>query len=105
MNHGSSWLVLSEQKVESSEKPARGSHADAHRQPTIEHRASAREVIEGHNLSGREAMVTGGASGIGIETVRALAFAGARVIIATRDALKGKTIAAALRNENSKREN
>jgi NAD(P)-dependent dehydrogenase (short-subunit alcohol dehydrogenase family) len=50
-------------------------------------------------LSGRNAIVTGGASGIGIETVRALANAGARVVIATRDHLKGQSVAAALRNE------
>jgi NAD(P)-dependent dehydrogenase (short-subunit alcohol dehydrogenase family) len=62
-------------------------------------RSTAREVIEGHNLSGREAIVTGGASGIGVETVRALALAGARVILATRDAVKGEAVAATLRKE------
>lgn len=62
-------------------------------------RSTAREVIEGHDLSGRDAIVTGGASGIGIETARALALAGARVVIATRDAAKGEAVAAALRKE------
>jgi NAD(P)-dependent dehydrogenase (short-subunit alcohol dehydrogenase family) len=61
--------------------------------------STAQEVIEGHNLSGREAIVTGGASGIGVETVRALALAGARVVIATRDAVKGEAVAATLRRE------
>jgi NAD(P)-dependent dehydrogenase (short-subunit alcohol dehydrogenase family) len=50
-------------------------------------------------LKGRDAIVTGGASGIGIETVRALAIAGARVVIATRDETKGKAVAATLRKE------
>jgi NAD(P)-dependent dehydrogenase (short-subunit alcohol dehydrogenase family) len=47
-------------------------------------RATAAEVIDGVNLTGRRAVVTGGASGIGTETVRSLATAGAEVTIATR---------------------
>jgi NAD(P)-dependent dehydrogenase (short-subunit alcohol dehydrogenase family) len=62
-------------------------------------RSSAREVIAGHDLSGRDAIVTGGASGIGVETVRALATAGARVVIATRDRPKGEEVAARLSRE------
>ena len=62
-------------------------------------RSTALEVIAGHDLRGREAIVTGGASGIGIETVRALATAGARVVIATRDRAKGEAVAATLRKE------
>ena len=41
-------------------------------------------VVEGMDLSGRTAIVTGGATGIGIETVKALAGAGAEVVIAVR---------------------
>ncbi|MEU3792527.1 SDR family NAD(P)-dependent oxidoreductase [Streptomyces fructofermentans] len=45
---------------------------------------TAAEVIAGHDLTGRRILVTGGASGIGTETVRALAAAGAEVTVATR---------------------
>ncbi|MFJ8158004.1 SDR family NAD(P)-dependent oxidoreductase [Streptomyces sp. NPDC094468] len=46
--------------------------------------ATAEEVIAGVDLTGRRAVVTGGASGLGAATVRALAAAGAEVTIATR---------------------
>jgi len=48
-------------------------------------RSTALEVVEGHVLRGRDAIVTGAASGIGIETARALAKAGAGVALAVRD--------------------
>ena len=48
-------------------------------------RATAAEVLAGVDLTGRRMIVTGGASGLGAETVRALAGAGARVTIATRN--------------------
>jgi NAD(P)-dependent dehydrogenase (short-subunit alcohol dehydrogenase family) len=47
--------------------------------------STAAEVVEGIDLTGRRAVVTGGASGIGIETARALAGAGAEVTLAVRD--------------------
>jgi len=40
-------------------------------------KSTAKEVLEGIDLSGKNAIVTGGYSGIGLETVRALAEAGA----------------------------
>ncbi|WP_432195531.1 SDR family NAD(P)-dependent oxidoreductase [Streptomyces sp. bgisy027] len=48
-------------------------------------RATAVEVLDGLDLSGRRMIVTGGSSGLGVETVRALAGAGAQVTIATRN--------------------
>jgi NAD(P)-dependent dehydrogenase (short-subunit alcohol dehydrogenase family) len=56
--------------------------------------STAAEVIEGVDLSGRRAVVTGGASGIGIETARALAGAGAEVTLAVRDVEAGDRTAA-----------
>ncbi|MBB2740584.1 UNVERIFIED_ORG: NAD(P)-dependent dehydrogenase (short-subunit alcohol dehydrogenase family) [Microbispora rosea subsp. rosea] len=56
--------------------------------------ATAAEVVEGVDLSGRRVVVTGGASGIGTETVRVLAAAGAEVTIATRDQAAAARIAA-----------
>lgn len=44
----------------------------------------AKDVVEGINLSGKNIIVTGGYSGIGIEEVRALAGAGARVTVPAR---------------------
>ncbi len=57
---------------------------------------TALEVVEGVDLSGRRAVVTGGASGIGVETVRALAAAGAEVTIAARNLEAGQQVAAEL---------
>ena len=47
--------------------------------------STAAEVVEGIDLSGTRAIVTGAASGIGVETARALAGAGAEVTLAVRD--------------------
>ena len=48
-------------------------------------KSEASEVISGIDLSGKVALVTGGYSGIGFETVRALTGAGAKVIVPSRD--------------------
>jgi NAD(P)-dependent dehydrogenase (short-subunit alcohol dehydrogenase family) len=47
--------------------------------------STAADVIKGIDLSGRTAIVTGGYSGIGVETVRALRSAGARVVVPARN--------------------
>lgn len=54
---------------------------------------TAQEVLAGTDLTGRLALVTGGYSGIGLETTRALAAAGARVVVPAR---RPETAAAAL---------
>jgi NAD(P)-dependent dehydrogenase (short-subunit alcohol dehydrogenase family) len=51
--------------------------------------ATVTDVLKDIDLTGRRAIVTGGASGIGVETARALARAGAEVTIATRDLAAG----------------
>ncbi|MDX3854951.1 SDR family NAD(P)-dependent oxidoreductase [Streptomyces sp. AK02-01A] len=52
-------------------------------------RTTAAEVVAGVDLAGRRAVVTGGSSGIGVETARALAAAGAEVTLAVRDTEAG----------------
>ena len=51
------------------------------------------------SMEGRVAVVTGGATGIGLAIGRALAEAGARVTLSSRSKEKGETAASALRNE------
>jgi NAD(P)-dependent dehydrogenase (short-subunit alcohol dehydrogenase family) len=53
------------------------------------YRSTPLEVAKGHDRSGRTALVTGAASGIGLETARALASTGARVLLAVRDLGRG----------------
>jgi NAD(P)-dependent dehydrogenase (short-subunit alcohol dehydrogenase family) len=61
-------------------------------------RTTALEVVDGIDLAGRRAIVTGGASGIGVETARALAHAGAQVTLAVRDVAAGERVAADITN-------
>ena len=56
--------------------------------------STAAEVVDGIDLSGKRAIVTGGSSGIGVETARALAGAGAEVTLAVRDTDAGERTAA-----------
>jgi NAD(P)-dependent dehydrogenase (short-subunit alcohol dehydrogenase family) len=56
--------------------------------------STAAEVVEGIHLNGTRAIVTGGSSGIGVETARALAGAGADVTLAVRDPDAGNRTAA-----------
>jgi NAD(P)-dependent dehydrogenase (short-subunit alcohol dehydrogenase family) len=48
------------------------------------------DVLGGTDLSGRTVLVTGASAGLGVETARALASKGARVIGAVRDLAKGE---------------
>jgi len=62
------------------------------------------DVIQGINLTGKTAVVSGASGGLGAETVRTLASAGAAVTIGCRDTAKGEEAAAGIRastgNEN-----
>ncbi len=51
-------------------------------------------MIVGVDLSGKRAIVTGASSGIGVDTARALADAGAEVTLAVRDPAAGDRVAA-----------
>src|SRR6201991_5041891 len=62
--------------------------------------STAAEVAAGIDLSGRRAIVTGGASGIGVETARALAGAGAEVTLAVRDLAAGDCTVADIRGSH-----
>ena len=54
---------------------------------------TAAEIVSDVNLHGRRAIVTGASSGIGIETARALASAGADVTLAVRNVQTGTEVA------------
>ncbi|GCE24136.1 SDR family NAD(P)-dependent oxidoreductase [Dictyobacter kobayashii] len=64
---------------------------------------TAMEVIEGVHVRGKRAIVTGGASGIGTETARALAQAGADVTLAVRNIDAGERAADDIRQTTGKR--
>jgi len=69
------------------------------RTPSRRPRTSAHSVLSPQSsvLRGRVAIVTGGSQGIGLAISRALAGAGAQVVIANRDVARGERAAAALR--------
>jgi NAD(P)-dependent dehydrogenase (short-subunit alcohol dehydrogenase family) len=60
--------------------------------------STADEVLAGVDLTGRRAIVTGASSGIGAETARALAAAGAEVTMAVRNVEAGVRLAAELQS-------
>lgn len=61
-------------------------------------RSTTEEVIKGIDLTGKIAIVTGGNTGIGLETVKTLSKAGATVIVPARDIEKAKRNLAAIPN-------
>jgi NAD(P)-dependent dehydrogenase (short-subunit alcohol dehydrogenase family) len=61
-------------------------------------RTEAREALGGARLDGKIAIVTGGYSGLGLETTRALAGAGARVIVPARTPEKARAALAGIAN-------
>lgn len=58
--------------------------------------STAAEVLADVDLSGRRAIITGATSGIGVETARALAAAGADVVLGVRRVDAGRRIAATI---------
>ena len=64
-------------------------------------RSPALEVVADIHLRGRNAVVTGGAAGLGFETSRALAYAGAAVTMAVRNLEQGHAAAETIRHEYS----
>lgn len=54
---------------------------------------TASEIVEGVDLSGRRMIITGGASGIGMEAAQTLARAGAEITLAVRDLAAGSAAA------------
>lgn len=59
-------------------------------------KTTARQVLQNYNLNGKIAIVTGGYSGIGLETTRALAEAGATVIVPARTPEKSERLTAGI---------
>ncbi len=59
--------------------------------------STARDVLRDVDLTGQRALVTGGASGIGLETARALVNAGAEVTLAVRRPEAAQAVAQELR--------
>ena len=60
---------------------------------------TADEVLSGHDMSGQTVFITGGASGLGQETARAMAARGAHVILCARDAGKLEAAANEIRSQ------
>lgn len=67
-------------------------------------KATADDVSEGIELTGRRAVVTGGASGIGVETSKTLARRGAALTLAVRNIEAGTKVAAEITAETGNSE-
>ena len=66
---------------------------------TFSETSTTDEVIAGIDLSGKIAVVTGASAGLGVETARTLAGAGAEVILMARDEAKVSAVVESLRRE------
>ena len=62
-------------------------------------RSTALDVVRGISLKGRHAVVTGGAAGLGQETSRAMAAAGAHLTLAVRNLVQGEASATLMRQQ------
>jgi NAD(P)-dependent dehydrogenase (short-subunit alcohol dehydrogenase family) len=65
---------------------------------------TADDIVDGLDLTGRRIIVTGGAAGIGIETARSLAAAGAEVTLAVRNLDAGERAAVQLAEETDSKQ-
>lgn len=61
-------------------------------------KSTADQVLAGVDLKGSRYLITGVSSGIGLETIRALASRGAEIVGAVRDIAKAETAVAAIRD-------
>ncbi len=68
------------------------------------HDTTTDEVLQGIELAGKLALVTGGSSGLGAETARALASRGARVVLTARNVAKGEEVARGIRSSTGNAE-
>lgn len=64
---------------------------------------TAMDIARSDDLRGQVALVTGASSGLGLETARALAAAGADLFLTVRDAAAGVDVAGRIRSESGRR--
>jgi NAD(P)-dependent dehydrogenase (short-subunit alcohol dehydrogenase family) len=67
--------------------------------PQFNATSTTSDVIQGVSLAGKSAVITGASSGLGVETARTLANAGAKVLLLARDKEKVEAVAQQLRDD------